>query len=66
MLTGTLRRFTDLVQFERFEKQQCVFAPDVRGGTTYELPQPDLRYVSINGQTVLVNAETGVIVRVLR
>ncbi len=34
--------------------------------TTYELPQPDLRYDSINGQTVLVNAETGVIVRVLR
>ena len=34
--------------------------------TTYELPQPDLRYVSINGQTVLVNADTGVIVRVLR
>lgn len=34
--------------------------------TTYELPQPDLRYVSINGQTVLVNAETGVIVSVLR
>ncbi len=34
--------------------------------TTYELPQPDLRYVNINGQTVLVDAETGVIVRVLR
>ncbi len=34
--------------------------------TTYELPQPDLRYVNINGQTVLVDAETGVIVSVLR
>lgn len=34
--------------------------------TTYELPQPDLRYVNINGQTVLVDAETGVIVQVLR
>lgn len=34
--------------------------------TTYELPQDNLRYVNINGQTVLVNAETGVIVEVLR
>lgn len=34
--------------------------------TTYELPQDDLRYLNINGQTVLVNAETGVIVQVVR
>ena len=34
--------------------------------TTYELPQQGLRYVSINGQTVLIDAETGQIVQVLR
>lgn len=34
--------------------------------TTYELPQDDLRYVNINGQTVLVKAENGMIVEVLR
>ena len=34
--------------------------------TTYELPQPELRYASINGQTVLVDAQTGAIVQVLR
>lgn len=34
--------------------------------TTYELPQGELRYVNVNSQTVLVNAETGVIVEVLR
>lgn len=34
--------------------------------TTHEVPQEGLRYVNINGQTVLVDAETGVIVQVLR
>ena len=34
--------------------------------TTYELPQPEYRYLSVNGQTVLVDAETNVIVRVIR
>lgn len=34
--------------------------------TTYEVPQEGLRYVNINSQTVLVDAETGVIVQVLR
>ena len=34
--------------------------------TTYELPQPEFRYLTINGQTVLVDAETNAIVRVLR
>ena len=34
--------------------------------TTYELPQPELRYVAVNGQTVVVDAETNMIVRVIR
>ena len=34
--------------------------------TTYELPQPELRYVAVNGLTVVVDVETNKIVRVLR
>ncbi len=35
--------------------------------TLYEIPsQPEYRYVNINGQTVLVNAENNAIVRVIR
>ncbi len=35
--------------------------------TLYEIPsQPEYRYVSINGETVLVNPETNAIVRVIR
>lgn len=34
--------------------------------TTYELPQPELRYLSVNGLPVLVDAETGTIVRIVR
>ena len=34
--------------------------------TTYEVPQEGLRYLSVNGQTVLVDAETNAIVRVVR
>ena len=34
---------------------------------TYEIPaQPELRYLTINGETVLVDAESNVIVRVIR
>lgn len=33
----------------------------------YDVPdQPELRYLTVNNQTVLINAETGTIVRVLR
>ena len=39
------------------------FWPEV---TTYELPQPELRYVAVNGLTVVVDVETNKIVRVLR
>ena len=34
--------------------------------TTYEVPQPELRYLTINGLPVLVDAESGTIVRVIR
>jgi hypothetical protein len=35
--------------------------------TLYEIPsQPEYRYVSINGETVLVNPENNAIVRVIR
>jgi uncharacterized protein YraI len=34
--------------------------------TTYEIPNYDYRYATINGQTVLVDASSGAIVRVLR
>ena len=34
--------------------------------TTYELPQPELRYVAVNGQTVVVDAQTNTILRVIR
>ncbi|MEQ6250575.1 DUF1236 domain-containing protein [Sulfitobacter sp. HNIBRBA3233] len=34
--------------------------------TTYELPEAEYRYVNINGQTVLLDPETGVIVQVIR
>lgn len=34
--------------------------------TTYELPQPELRYVAINGQTVVVDAQSNTILRVIR
>ncbi|MCD9150085.1 DUF1236 domain-containing protein [Pseudophaeobacter flagellatus] len=34
--------------------------------TTYKLPQPELRYVAVNGQTVVIDAETNKIVRVIR
>ena len=34
--------------------------------TTFELPQPELRYLSVNGLPVLVDAETGTIVRIVR
>ena len=35
--------------------------------TTYEVPmQPEFRYLNVNGDTVLIDAETGVIVRVIR
>ena len=35
--------------------------------TAFEVPdQPEFRYLTVNNQTVLVDAETGVIVRVLR
>ncbi|KIN72778.1 DUF1236 domain-containing protein [Sulfitobacter guttiformis] len=33
---------------------------------TFELPQAEYRYVNINGQTVIVDAETNAIVRVIR
>lgn len=33
---------------------------------TYELPQPELRYLAVNGQTVVIDAETNTIVRVIR
>ncbi|ASM70922.1 MULTISPECIES: DUF1236 domain-containing protein [Roseobacteraceae] len=34
--------------------------------TTYEVPQEGLRYVTINGQTVVVGAQTNAIVQVIR
>lgn len=34
--------------------------------TTYEVPQPELRYLNINGLPVLVDAESGTIVRIVR
>ncbi|MFZ3582187.1 DUF1236 domain-containing protein [Loktanella sp. DJP18] len=34
--------------------------------TTYEVPQPELRYLNINGLPVLVDAETGTIIRIVR
>ena len=34
--------------------------------TTYEVPQAEYRYLNVNGQTVLVDAETNAIVRVIR
>ncbi len=34
--------------------------------TTYELPQPEFRYLTVNGQTVVVDAATNTIVRVIR
>lgn len=34
--------------------------------TTYELPQPEFRYLNVNGLNVLVDAETGAIVRIVR
>ncbi len=34
--------------------------------TTYEVPQDGLRYLTINGQTVVVDAETNAIVQVVR
>tara|TARA_R110002110_G_scaffold414247_2_gene643822 strand:- start:125 stop:805 length:681 start_codon:yes stop_codon:yes gene_type:complete len=33
---------------------------------TFELPQPEYRYVNINGQTVIVDAETNAVVRIIR
>ena len=33
---------------------------------TFELPQPELRYLNINGLPVLVDAESGTVVRVVR
>ena len=33
---------------------------------TYELPQAEYRYLNLNGQTVIVDAETNAIVRVIR
>lgn len=32
---------------------------------TYETPQSELRYLNVNGQTVAVDAETGLIVRII-
>lgn len=34
--------------------------------TTYEAPQQEYRYLNLNGQTVIVDAETNTIVRVIR
>ena len=34
--------------------------------TTYELPQPELRYLAVNGQTVVVDEQTNTILRVIR
>ena len=34
--------------------------------TTYEVPQENLRYLNVNGLPVIVDAETGTIVRILR
>lgn len=34
--------------------------------TTYEVPQGDLRYLTVNGLPILVDAETGTIVRIVR
>lgn len=34
--------------------------------TTYELPQTEYRYLAVNGLPVLVDAETGAIVRIIR
>ncbi len=36
------------------------------GITTYEVPQEGLRYLNVNGQYVLVDAETNAIIRVVR
>lgn len=33
---------------------------------TYELPQKEYRYLNLNGQPVIVDAETNTIVRVIR
>ena len=33
---------------------------------TFELPQPEYRYLAVNGQTVVVDAQTNTIVRVIR
>ncbi len=34
--------------------------------TTYELPQPEYRYLNVNGLPVLVSADNGAIVRIIR
>jgi uncharacterized protein YraI len=34
--------------------------------TTYELPENNLRYANVNGQTVVIDAETSAIVKVIR